>query len=95
MANLPTGTASTVYGGSAMSFWTNDPTTASPVFDSDGGANNSVLDVNRANLKALGLLGDDGLKDAEISFNSDFTFDFDPSDGVTAGDDRLCRRRHP
>lgn len=47
--------------------------------------NNRVLDVNRANAKALGLQGDDGLKDATIMFNSDFSFDFNPDDGITGG----------
>ena len=84
VANLPTGGPSTVYGGPALSFWSNTPA-GGTAFDADGGANNSILDVNRANAKALGLLTDDGLKDGEISFNSDFGFDFDPSDGITAG----------
>ena len=44
------------------------------------------LSVNTANAKALGLLagnaaGDDGI----IRFNSSYSFDYDPSDGITAG----------
>ena len=42
----------------------------------------------KANFKALGVTGLDslfGTSDASISFNSDFTFDFDNSDGVDAG----------
>ncbi len=79
VTNLPT--------GSALKFLTTDPT-GTPVryLDDDGGANNSVLDVNRANLKALGLLSDDGsTADATITFNSDFSFDFDGSNGISAG----------
>lgn len=42
--------------------------------------------VNRANAKALGLLAGNAVgEDAAISFNSQFTFDYDRSDGITAG----------
>jgi hypothetical protein len=70
--------------GSSLRFRTNDSSGA-VILDADASVNNRVLDVNRANLKALGVLMDDGLKDAEIKFNTDFTFDFDPSNGITAG----------
>ncbi len=54
------------------------------MFDADATGNNRTLDVNRANAKALGLLADDALiADAEITFSSQFTWDFDPSDGLT------------
>ena len=46
------------------------------------------LSVNKANAKALGFTGLDamfGARDATITFNSDFNFDFDSSDGVGAG----------
>lgn len=42
----------------------------------------------KANLKALGYGGLDGIfgvSDGTISFNSDFTFDYDNSDGITGG----------
>ncbi|WP_181256785.1 NF038122 family metalloprotease [Merismopedia glauca] len=45
-------------------------------------ADNVFLDVNRANAKALGLLTNDGSADASITFNSDFNFDFDRSNGI-------------
>ncbi|MEP2102427.1 MAG: NF038122 family metalloprotease [Parasphingorhabdus sp.] len=57
----------------------------SRTLDADGSANNVVLDANTANLKAVGLLGDDGTSDASITFSNEFAFDFDPTDGVAAG----------
>jgi hypothetical protein len=44
--------------------------------------------ATKANMKAMGFGGLDasfGVMDAEIAFSTDFTFDFDNSDGVTAG----------
>jgi hypothetical protein len=49
---------------------------------------NGDIAATKANLKALGFTGLDagfGWQDAEMSFNSGFTFDYDNSDGVTAG----------
>jgi hypothetical protein len=43
---------------------------------------NSNLLVPTANLKALGLVTDDGLTDARILFNSDYAFDYNASNGV-------------
>lgn len=46
------------------------------------------LSANKANIKALGGTGFDaafGATDATITFNSDFSFDFDNSDGVGFG----------
>jgi hypothetical protein len=61
------------------------------------GRNNKVISMTRANAKALGL-GDSGLLatqyglgctnvacDGYIAFNSSFSFDFDPSNGIGAG----------
>lgn len=51
--------------------------------DNDGSANNTSLAVNRANAKALGLVGaNDATTDATIEFNSGFSFDFDRSNGI-------------
>lgn len=47
-----------------------------------------VTDVSmtRANAKAIGLVAaNDAVEDAQISFSSAFNFDFDSSDGITAG----------
>ncbi len=44
-----------------------------------------LASLTSANAKALGLITDQTITDALISFNSDFTFDFDNSNGVTTG----------
>lgn len=46
------------------------------------------ISATKANLKAMGFTGLDsqfGVTDATITLNTDFNFDFDNSDGVTAG----------
>lgn len=71
--------------GSSLTFVTNDITGAR-VVDNNASNNNRFLDVNRANLKALGLLGaNDAANDAIIEFSSDFSWDFDRSDGISGG----------
>jgi hypothetical protein len=42
------------------------------------------VEVNNANAKALGLIGNSAI-DADISFSSLFTWDFDRSNGITSG----------
>ncbi|WP_309728537.1 NF038122 family metalloprotease [Chamaesiphon sp. OTE_75_metabat_556] len=42
------------------------------------------VEVNRANAKALGLIGTSSTTDASISFNSLFTWDFDRSNGISS-----------
>lgn len=78
VANLPT--------GSSLSLYTSDPNTGAAVIDNDGSNNNTILDVNTSVLKAVGLrpAGDAG-EDASITFSNLFTWDFDRSDGITAG----------
>ena len=57
-----------------------------PYVDNDGGANNTTVRLTTANAKALGLLsGTAPGQDAAITFNSQFAWDFDPSDGIGAG----------
>lgn len=65
---------------------------ATPYIDNDGGANNSTIWLTAANAKALGLNagagqvgGCIGNCDAFIQFNSNFAFDFDPTNGIGAG----------
>lgn len=59
---------------------------ATPYLDNDGGANNTSVRLTRANAKALGLInGNLAGADSTITFNSQFTFDFDPSDGIDSG----------
>ena len=54
--------------------------------DANGSNNNSNIRMTNANAKALGLLaGNNAAIDANISFSNAFTWDFDPSNGITAG----------
>lgn len=71
--------------GSSVDFRTTDPSTGNTILDNNFTTNNVYLDVNRANAKALGLLGSNNTStDASIAFNSDFNFDFDRSDGISS-----------
>jgi PEP-CTERM motif len=66
---------------------------ATPFLDNNGSANNSTIRMTNANAKALGLAPTAGNGgglctascDAGIQFGDAFTWDFDPSDGITAG----------
>lgn len=51
--------------------------------DNNGSANNLNVRMNTANAKALGFSTSGS--DASITFSSSFTWDFDPSNGITAG----------
>ncbi|MDM4766351.1 NF038122 family metalloprotease [Pelomonas sp. SE-A7] len=55
--------------------------TATRVLDEDSSGNNIALAITRANAKALGYTGLNG-PDASITFSSNFSFDFDPTDGI-------------
>ena len=77
--------------GSSLAFFTNNSAGAR-VFDSDGSANNTLLFVSTADLKALGITTDangqpvdTGAADGSITFSSDFRWEFDPGDGINAG----------
>jgi PEP-CTERM motif len=68
--------------GASLTFVTSN-TAGTRVLDNDGSGNNAFLDINRANAKALGLVaGNAAGEDAAISFSSNFTWDFDPSNGI-------------
>ena len=77
--------------GPYLDFITNDtavapPATAPIIRDRDSTANNRIMDVNRANAKALGLIqAHNPATDGEVIFSSGYTWDFDPSDGVSRG----------
>jgi hypothetical protein len=58
---------------------------ATAVFDTDGSYNNTVIALSTANAKALGYVFNPGVVDGTIQFSSTFAFDFNPLDGVTAG----------
>jgi hypothetical protein len=77
-----------------MNYTTSNPNGAnSPLGYLDNtGANTGLMSVNNANAKALGLTptpgtlsGCIGNCDAYIAFSTGFTFDMDPSNGITAG----------
>lgn len=85
--------AANLVNGNSISFFTNTLGTfddgSSISFDSVGNSvfstvDNTRLDVNTANLKALGFAGLESINDGTVTFNSDFAFDFDRSDGIDA-----------
>ena len=53
--------------------------------DDDNTRDNNFLEVNTTTAKALGLRSDNGTRDASITFSTAFSWDFDPSDGITEG----------
>ncbi|WP_260596775.1 NF038122 family metalloprotease [Sphingomonas endolithica] len=56
------------------------------IFDNDDSLNNTQMVVNGATLKALGYTGfNPAQRDAQVNFSSNFAFDFNPTDGITAG----------
>ena len=77
--------------GNALSFLTNVEATGATETDANGTTNNTVLVVPRANAKALGfaeageLAPNDAVLDATIRFSSNFSWDFDRSNGIAAG----------
>lgn len=71
--------------GGSISFRTDDRTGAA-YLDNNGSVNNSSLVLTTANAKALGLyFGSPTDSDASITFSSGFSWDFDPSNGITGG----------
>lgn len=84
--NLPSGSAFRLL----INRTSNDPNgsgSATPYLDADGDANNSTIHMSDSNAKALGLIAGNGAElDGSITFSSDFNFDFDSGDGITAGE---------
>lgn len=83
---------STLPGGPSFSVFINETTEAggadfaTPYVDNDGGTNNTNIRTTNANAKALGLLSaTNAANDVSITFSTAFTWDFDQSDGITAG----------
>ncbi len=80
----------------ALSFVSNEPPTTGPIdsrlrfLDNNGSFDNNNININTAQLKALGVMptyagsNPDG-RDGSVSFSSSFTWDFDRSDGITPG----------
>ena len=86
VANLPAGSSV----GMLLNRTSNSPNgsgSATPYVDNDGDANNTTIRVSNANARALGLLAPSSAVDGSINFNntSGFTWDFDQSNGITAG----------
>jgi hypothetical protein len=85
MPDSKTGVAGT---GSGLGLET---VTRGSVYDNDDSYNNLYMSVNTANARVLGLNfnnadtyeGNDS--DASITFSSNFSFDFDPTDGIGVG----------
>ncbi|MEZ6125267.1 MAG: NF038122 family metalloprotease [Planctomycetaceae bacterium] len=75
--------------GPSLSLYTSDPTSGSPgnpIIDNNNSGNNRVLDLNTTVSKAVGLrAADNATVDADITFSSSFSWDFDRSDGITPG----------
>ncbi len=82
-ANLPV--------GNSLSFLTNKESNGALEIDANGTANNTVLEVPRGNAKALGfsavgiLAPNDAVRDATVSLSSNYSWDFDRSNGIAAG----------
>ena len=83
-AALPTGSAFKML----LNYTKNSPNgvgSPTPYLDADGDANNTTIEITSANAKTLGLIPANMTgEDASVQFNSDFNFDFDPSDGIGA-----------
>jgi len=81
--SLPTGNSFSVYINR-----TNEATGSvfeRPYVDDDGGVNNSNVQINSANAKALGLKDPHAsLVDGVVVFNSAYQWDFDPTNGIEA-----------
>ncbi|WP_395142389.1 NF038122 family metalloprotease [Armatimonas sp.] len=87
IANLPNRNGGTSFGV-MMNRTTDNPNgvnSATPFLDTTG-ANTNTVHMSNANAKALGLLaGNNAAQDATITFSTTFSWDFDPTDGITVG----------
>lgn len=84
--------ASSLPGGSSFSVLINGTSNnpngsgSSTAYLDSTGANTSTVSLSSANAKSIGLIAGDATgNDADISFSSDFNFDFDPTDGIDSG----------
>lgn len=79
-----------------LSFVSNEPAVgaaidfASRTIDNNNTNDNNFININTAQVKALGLnpvyaASNPGGRDGSVSFSTLFTWDFDPTDGITAG----------
>jgi|JI10StandDraft_1071094.scaffolds.fasta_scaffold23014_2 hypothetical protein len=84
-------------GGTALTFVSNEPPVSGAIdstlrfLDNNGSFDNLNNNINTAQVKALGLnpvynpTTNAGGRDGSVSFSDAFSWDFDPSDGITAG----------
>ena len=83
--NLPAGSSLDIY----INHTSNNPNgsgSSVPYVDNDSDANNRRIALTTANAKALGLLdANNTTTDASITFNSQYSWDFDRSDGISSG----------
>lgn len=86
----------TLQAGPALAFVSNEPPTAGAIdsrtrfLDNNGTFDNNNIQINTAQVKALGLNpiyapSNTSLRDGTVSFSNQFVWDFDPTDGITAG----------
>ncbi|SIS75676.1 NF038122 family metalloprotease [Neptunomonas antarctica] len=81
--------AAAANGVCALKFLDQEEDTASPGLDADGTPDNIGIGMTQANAKALGFTENgsgavfDAI-DASINFSSNFSFDFDSSDGISS-----------
>lgn len=89
-------TALGTLGAAPISFVSNEPPVSGAIdsrlrfFDTNNSFDNNNLNVNTAQMKAMGLTpvyaaSNPGQRDGSVSFSSAFTWDFDPTDGITPG----------
>lgn len=83
IATLPAGAAMNVLINHTADH-PDGPGNTTPYVDEDGGMNNQTVVLSKANAKALGFSTPAGT-DAAMSFNSSFSWDFNPSDGIATG----------
>ena len=93
LARLPNSPAVSLYLNRTSNS-PNGPGSATPYVDNDGDANNTTINLTTANAKALGLTVSTGLQtatgcvttcDGYVVFGNSFTYDYDPTNGITSG----------
>lgn len=89
-ATTPNDATATANLAAALNFYTNRTTqnsnSATPYLDNNGSANNTNVRMNYANARALGLVAaSNATVDAQITFSSNFSWDFDPTNGISGG----------
>jgi hypothetical protein len=89
-ANLPVGNVPLLINYTADN--PNGIGSATPYIDTNDSANNTTIRMTSANARALGLTANPGQNsscigtcDGYIVFSSTFSYDYDPSDGITSG----------